>query len=157
MQKWPTAEHFASWLNLSPRPKISGGKIIGYEQRNSNNPATQAFRLASARCVWDALRTIAQLAGRERGPKSLRAIAQACAENLIILTIPCHRVTGNSERWRPIAGVSNASRPLSTEKPLPPDVTTLLVESPSLHPEFRFTDNNRSAAAAVQIYFENVR
>ncbi len=64
------------------------------------------------RRVWDALRTIAfgkplthaQLARRVSGPKSLRAIAQACAENPIALAIPCHRVMGNSEsmagcRW----------------------------------------------------------
>ena len=56
------------------------------------------------RRVWDALRTIAfgkpltyaQLARRVGGPKSLRAIAQACAENPIALAIPCHRVMGNS-------------------------------------------------------------
>jgi O-6-methylguanine DNA methyltransferase len=54
--------------------------------------------------VWNALRTIAfgkpltyaQLARRVSGPKSLRAIAQACAENPIALAIPCHRVMGNS-------------------------------------------------------------
>jgi methylated-DNA-[protein]-cysteine S-methyltransferase/AraC family transcriptional regulator of adaptative response/methylated-DNA-[protein]-cysteine methyltransferase len=54
--------------------------------------------------VWDALRTIAfgkpltyaQLARRVSGPKSLRAIAQVCAENPIALAIPCHRVMGNS-------------------------------------------------------------
>jgi O-6-methylguanine DNA methyltransferase len=56
------------------------------------------------RRVWDALRTIAfgkpltyaQLACRVSGPKSLRAVAQACAENPIALAIPCHRVMGNS-------------------------------------------------------------
>ena len=56
------------------------------------------------RRVWDALRTIAfgkpvtyaQLARRVSGPKSLRAIAQACAENPVALAIPCHRVMGNS-------------------------------------------------------------
>src|SRR5882757_9386214 len=56
------------------------------------------------RRVWDALRTIAfgkpltyaQLACRVSGPKSLRAVGQACAENPIALAIPCHRVMGNS-------------------------------------------------------------
>jgi methylated-DNA-[protein]-cysteine S-methyltransferase/AraC family transcriptional regulator of adaptative response/methylated-DNA-[protein]-cysteine methyltransferase len=56
------------------------------------------------RRVWGALRTIAfgkpltyaQLACRVSGPKSLRAVAQACAENPIALAIPCHRVMGNS-------------------------------------------------------------
>ena len=54
--------------------------------------------------VWHALRTIpfgrpltyAQLARRVSGSKSLRAIAQACAENPIALAIPCHRVMGHS-------------------------------------------------------------
>ena len=56
------------------------------------------------RKVWEALRTIpagrpltfAQLACRIPGPKSLRAIGQACADNPIALAIPCHRVMGNS-------------------------------------------------------------
>ena len=56
------------------------------------------------RRVWETLRTIpagrpltfAQLACRISGPKSLRAIGQACAENPIALAIPCHRVMGNS-------------------------------------------------------------
>jgi methylated-DNA-[protein]-cysteine S-methyltransferase/AraC family transcriptional regulator of adaptative response/methylated-DNA-[protein]-cysteine methyltransferase len=56
------------------------------------------------RRVWDALRSIpfgtcltySQLACRISGPKSLRAIAQACAENPIALAIPCHRVMGHS-------------------------------------------------------------
>jgi methylated-DNA-[protein]-cysteine S-methyltransferase/AraC family transcriptional regulator of adaptative response/methylated-DNA-[protein]-cysteine methyltransferase len=56
------------------------------------------------RRVWDALRTIpfgtsltySQLARRISGPKSLRAIAQACAENPIAVAIPCHRVMGHS-------------------------------------------------------------
>ena len=51
MSKWKTADHFTSWLNLSPRPKISGGKIIGYDKRISNNKATQAFRMA-AQTMW---------------------------------------------------------------------------------------------------------
>lgn len=56
------------------------------------------------RKVWEALRTIPagrpltfnQLACRIPGPKSLRAIGQACADNPIALAIPCHRVMGNS-------------------------------------------------------------
>jgi O-6-methylguanine DNA methyltransferase len=56
------------------------------------------------RKVWNALRTIpsgrpltfAQLACRVPGPKSLRSIGQACADNPIALAIPCHRVMGNS-------------------------------------------------------------
>jgi transposase len=82
MKKWPTAEHFVSWLNLSPRPKISGGKIIGYEKRISNNPATQAFRLA-AHCLWQSKGPMGQqyrrLAATKGSKKAIKAIARKIA------------------------------------------------------------------------------
>ena len=82
MKKWPTAEHFVSWLNLSPRPKISGGKIIGYEKRISNNPATQAFRLA-AYCLWQSKGPMGQqyrrLASTKGSKKAIKAIARKLA------------------------------------------------------------------------------
>ena len=46
-----TVEHFASWLNLSPRPNISGGKTLDHQKRFTNNKATQAFRMA-AQTMW---------------------------------------------------------------------------------------------------------
>jgi len=64
MSKWPTAGHFTSWLNLSPRPKITGGKLVGYEKRITHNPATQAFRLA-ANCLW-----------QSKGPSGFSACSQ---------------------------------------------------------------------------------
>ena len=50
--------------------------------------------------VWDALRKIpagetasyAQIAQRIGAPKSVRAVAQACASNTLAVAIPCHRV-----------------------------------------------------------------
>ena len=47
MSKWPTAQHFTSWLNLSPRRMKTGGKYIGNERRKTSNPATQAFRISA--------------------------------------------------------------------------------------------------------------
>jgi hypothetical protein len=32
---------------LCPSPKISGGKVIGYERKKTKNPATLAFRLCA--------------------------------------------------------------------------------------------------------------
>lgn len=82
MKKWPTAEHFVSWLNLSPRPKISGGKVIGYEKRITNNPATQAFRMA-AHCLWQSKGPMGQqyrrLAGTKGSKKAIKAIARKIA------------------------------------------------------------------------------
>jgi AraC family transcriptional regulator, regulatory protein of adaptative response / methylated-DNA-[protein]-cysteine methyltransferase len=50
--------------------------------------------------VWQALRTIpagatasySEIAERIGAPKSVRAVAQACAANSIAVAIPCHRV-----------------------------------------------------------------
>jgi AraC family transcriptional regulator, regulatory protein of adaptative response / methylated-DNA-[protein]-cysteine methyltransferase len=50
--------------------------------------------------VWDALRHIplgstasyAEIAQRIGSPKSVRAVARACAANHLVVAIPCHRV-----------------------------------------------------------------
>jgi len=50
--------------------------------------------------VWQALRDIppgstasyTQIAGRIGAPRSVRAVAQACAANPLAVAIPCHRV-----------------------------------------------------------------
>ncbi len=82
MKKWPSAGHFISWLNLSPRPKISGGKVIGYQKRVSNNPATQAFRLA-ANSLWQSKGPMGQqyrrLAATKGSAKAIKAVARKIA------------------------------------------------------------------------------
>lgn len=82
MKKWPTAGHFTSWLNLSPRPRISGGKIIGYEKRFTNNVATQAFRMA-AQTLWQSKGPLGQqyrsMAGRKGSKKAIKALARKLA------------------------------------------------------------------------------
>ena len=44
---WPTEQHFVSWLNLAPRNKISGGRVIGKDKRKVINRAGQALRMAA--------------------------------------------------------------------------------------------------------------
>jgi transposase len=44
---WETEGQFVSWLNLAPRSKISGGKVIGRDKRKIINRAGQALRLAA--------------------------------------------------------------------------------------------------------------
>jgi len=58
---------------------------------------------ASQQRVWQALREIppgstasySEIAERIGAPKTVRAVAQACASNLIAVAIPCHRVVRN--------------------------------------------------------------
>jgi transposase len=82
LSKWKTAEHFTSWLNLSPRHKITGGKLIGYSKRFSNNNATQAFRIA-ARTLWNHKGTLGRLyrrlAAQKGSAKAIKAIARKLA------------------------------------------------------------------------------
>jgi hypothetical protein len=47
MTKWPTAQHFTSWLTLAPGNKISGGKVLSAKTRRSSNRAAKIFRLSA--------------------------------------------------------------------------------------------------------------
>lgn len=47
MNRWPDASHFTSWLCLSPRNKISGGKVLSSKTRRSSSRIAAALRLAA--------------------------------------------------------------------------------------------------------------
>ena len=47
LSKWKTASHFTSWLGLSPKPKITGEKVVGHFRLSVANRANQAFRMAA--------------------------------------------------------------------------------------------------------------
>lgn len=84
MNKWPTAEHFSSWLNLSPRPKITGGKVIGYSKRFTNNKATQAFRIA-AQTMWKHKGGLGHLYRRLSAQKGSKKAIKAVARKLAVV------------------------------------------------------------------------
>ncbi len=47
LTKWPTAQHFASWLGLSPDNRITGGKVKSSKTKPSANRAAAALRMAA--------------------------------------------------------------------------------------------------------------
>jgi hypothetical protein len=47
MSRWPTVKHFCSWLGLSPKNDIAGGRILRSKTGKTRNRAAQAFRLAA--------------------------------------------------------------------------------------------------------------
>ena len=48
LSKWPNDKKFASWLNLCPNNKVSGGKLISsLLMKKKPNAASQAFRMAA--------------------------------------------------------------------------------------------------------------
>jgi transposase len=50
MSKWPTENHFASWLGLCPQHRGSAGRIKNRRLRGGANRAARAFRLAAQGC-----------------------------------------------------------------------------------------------------------
>ncbi|MBC7903620.1 MAG: IS110 family transposase [Gemmatimonadaceae bacterium] len=84
MQKWPTAEHFVSWLNLDPRPKKSGGKMLGHQKRFTSNVATQAFRMA-AQTMWSNKGALGQLYRRLAAKKGAKIAIKAVARKLAVI------------------------------------------------------------------------
>lgn len=47
LSRWPTAQHFTSWLTLSPGSRISGGKVLSAHTRKTTNRITAHLRLAA--------------------------------------------------------------------------------------------------------------
>jgi transposase len=46
MSRWPSPDHFASWLTLAPHNKISGGKLLGSSTQPSANRPAKTLRIA---------------------------------------------------------------------------------------------------------------
>ena len=47
MEKFPSAEHFASWLGLCPDNRITGGRTHAAHTRKVNNRLATALRMAA--------------------------------------------------------------------------------------------------------------
>jgi hypothetical protein len=47
MTRWPTEQHFTSWLTLAPNNRISGGRLLSSRTQPSANRAAAMLRLAA--------------------------------------------------------------------------------------------------------------
>jgi transposase len=79
---WPTEQHFASWLGLSPKRDVSGGKVIRHTRERSRNRVSGVLRLAAT----SLLRSESYLGARYRNlrarlgaPKAIKAMARYLA------------------------------------------------------------------------------
>jgi transposase len=82
MRRWETEGNFVSWLNLAPRNKISGGKVIGRDQRKVINRAGQALRNAARTLLHSDSYLGAQyrrLRSKLGAPKAIKATAAKLA------------------------------------------------------------------------------
>lgn len=48
MGRWPTVQHFTSWLGLCPHHRVSGGKVLSRGTKPCANRAATALRLAAS-------------------------------------------------------------------------------------------------------------
>ena len=79
---WPTEQHFTSWLGLTPKRDVSGGKVIRHARDKSRNRVAGILRLAAT----SLLRSDSYLGARYRGlrtrlgsPKAIKAMARYLA------------------------------------------------------------------------------
>ena len=82
MRRWPSAQHFTSWLTLAPKNKVSGGKLLSSQTQPSANRAATAFRLAAASLgrTQTALGAFyRRLAARTGKPQAITATARKLA------------------------------------------------------------------------------
>lgn len=80
--KFPSVNHFCSWLGLCPNNKISGGKILSSKTRPGSGRAAQALRLA-AQALWKSQSYLGHYYRRMRArhgtPKAITATAHKLA------------------------------------------------------------------------------
>jgi transposase len=82
MSRFATEAHFVSFLGLSPRNKISGGKVVGREKCKTKNRAGTALRLAAGTLLASGTYLGAQyrrLRTKLGAPKARKAMANKLA------------------------------------------------------------------------------
>jgi transposase len=82
LRAFPSEGNFTSWLELTPRRDISGGKVIKQKSRESKNRVANALRMA-AESLWHSDSYLGaryrQLRGRMEGKKAIKAMARYLA------------------------------------------------------------------------------
>ena len=108
MRRWPSAQHFTSWLTLAPKNKVSGASFLSSQTQPSANRAATAFRLAAASLgrTQTALGAFyRRLAARTGKPQAVTATARklaswctACSEATSSIAILSRGTTRSNAR-----------------------------------------------------------
>lgn len=90
LSKFPSVNHFCSWLGLCPNNKISGGRILSSRTKPGSNRAAQALRLA-AQALWRSQSYLGhyyrRMRARHGAPKAITATAHKLARIVFHLLI----------------------------------------------------------------------
>ena len=73
LSAWATEKHFTSWLGLAPKPRISGGKVLGHDREPMRNRVAEVLRLAATTL----LKSASYLGARYRYLRMTRGAAVA--------------------------------------------------------------------------------
>jgi transposase len=82
MHRWPTEDHFTSWLTLAPKNKITGGRLISSRTQPSANRAAATLRMTAMSLgrTQTALGAFyRRMAGRKDKPHAITATARKLA------------------------------------------------------------------------------
>jgi transposase len=95
LRAWKSERHWTSWLNLTPKRDISGGRVIRHIHEHRTNRVGNAFRLAAQSLI----RSQSYLGARFRylraklgGLKAIKAMAR-------VLACLFHRLLTRGEAW----------------------------------------------------------
>ena len=92
---WPTEYHFASWLNLSPKRDISGGKLIRHRRERNSNRVAAVLRMAAS----SLLRSDSYLGARYRYLRARRGAPKAIKAMARYLACLIYRLLTHGQQW----------------------------------------------------------
>ena len=97
LSRFPDAAHFASWLNLCPNNKITGGKIISSKTGPGTNRAAQALRMAT-QALYRSHSSLGDYFRRKRARLGTPEAITATAHKLVLWlgnsVTYCHALSG---------------------------------------------------------------
>lgn len=94
-KSWPSESHFASWLGLSPKRDISGGKVIRHAREKSRNRVAGVLRMAAQTL----LRSDSYLGARYRSLRARLGAAKAIKAMARYLACIIYRVFTKGQAW----------------------------------------------------------
>jgi len=112
MRPWRSEAHLVSWLMLSPKRQISGGKLIKHERRQAKNRVANALRMAASTL----LRSDSYLGARYRYLRSRLGAGKAVKAMAAHLARLIYRMLTRGQAWVDRGAAEHQKRRCEREK-----------------------------------------
>ena len=106
MDKWPTENHFTSWLNVVPNTKKSGGKIISSKMMKKKHRAGQILRMAASTLR----RSKSPLGDFYRRKQAQGGPAKAVLATATKIAISIYKMIQNKEEYQPTKMIESQNK-----------------------------------------------